>query len=134
MANSIQRAAFRRRVAYGVAIFALFGLSMFWRGKLAVPFSGQVSASRWLSDRSVLALSERLELRELDQGDPEIAGATARLACIGARGVVVTALWYAAIEKQKRGEFYEFEILARSVTTLQPHFITPWVFQSWNIA
>ena len=134
MANKLQQDAFRRRVVYGVTIFALFGLSMFWRGKLAVPFSGQVGASRWFSERSVLAQAEKLELRELDQGDPEIAGETARLAFVGARGIVVTALWTAAIEKQKRNEFDQFEILARAVTTLQPHFITPWVFQSWNIA
>ena len=80
MANKLQQDAFRRRVIYGVTIFALFGLSMFWRGKLAVPFSGQVGASRWFSERSVLAQAEKLELRELDQGDPEIAGETARLA------------------------------------------------------
>ena len=134
MANKLQRDAFRRRVVYGVAIFALFGVSMFWRGKLPVPFSGQVGVSRWLSDRSVMAQSEKLELRELDQGDPEIAGETARLAFVGARGLMVTGLWYAAIEKQKRNEFDQFEILARAVTTLQPHFITPWIFQSWNIA
>ena len=134
MTNKLQRDAFRRRIIYGVTIFALFGLSMFWRGKLAVPFSGQVGVSRWFSERSVLAQAEKLELRELDQGDPEIAGETARLAFVGARGIVVTALWTAAIEKQKRNEFDQFEILARAVTTLQPHFITPWVFQSWNIA
>jgi len=134
MANALQKAAFRRRVIYGVAIFALFSLSMFWRGKLAVPFSSQVPQAAALSDQSVLAKAEQLELRELDQGDPEIAGATARLAIVGARGVVVTGLWYAAIEKFKRNEFHEFEILARAVTRLQPNFITPWVFQSWNIS
>jgi hypothetical protein len=134
MANQLQRAAFRRRVFYGVAIFALFTLSLFWRGKLAVPFSTDLGVSRWLTNRSVLAQAKTLELRELDMGDPEIAGETARLAFVGARGMIVTALWTAAIEKQKRGEFDQFEILARAVTTLQPHFITPWVFQSWNIA
>ncbi len=134
MANQLQQAAFRRRVAYGVTLFALFGLSMFWRGKLPVPLADRVGPARWLDRHSVRAEAERLELRELDQGDPEIAGETARLAFVGARGIVVTALWTAAIEKQKRNEFDEFQILARAVTTLQPHFITPWVFQSWNIA
>ena len=134
MANALQKAAFRRRILYGSAIFLLFSLSMFWRGKLAVPFSSQVALAASLSDQSVLAKAEQLELRELDQGDPEIAGATARLAIVGARGVVVTGLWYAAIEKFKRNEFHEFEILARAVTRLQPNFITPWVFQSWNIS
>ncbi|MGL6073191.1 MAG: hypothetical protein ACRC8S_03410 [Fimbriiglobus sp.] len=134
MASQVQQAAFRRRIIYGTLIFVLFGLSMFWRGKLDVPLSSSVPLMRWLSNQSIQAQAEKLELRELDKGDPEIAGATARLACVGARGFVVSALWYAAIQKQKRNEFYEFEIYARSVTRLQPNFITPWVFQSWNIA
>ena len=50
------------------------------------------------------------------------------------RGVVTTAMWRAAIEKQKRHEFQEMELLIRTVSRLQPHFITPWIFQSWNIA
>ncbi len=155
MANKLQRDAFRRRVSYGVAIFALFLLSMVWRGKVDLPLSsyvrglavprldggtlaalnrGAVVASKWVVESPIQTQADRLELSELNQGDPEIAGETARLAFVGARGIVVTMLWTAAIEKQKRNEFDEFEILARAVTTLQPHFITPWVFQSWNIA
>lgn len=134
MANPLQRAANRRKVIYIALIFALFTLSIFWRGKLSVPFSGQVQASSALTRLSVLSQAERMELRELDQGDPDIAGATVRLSLVGARGIAVTIMWRAAIEKQKRNEFHEFEILARGVTRLQPNFITPWIFQSWNIA
>lgn len=134
MANPIQREAVQRKGLYIALIVALFTVSIFWRGKLDVPFSGQVAASEWLSDRAVLAQATDLELRELDQGDPEIAGSVARLSLIGSRGVVVTALWRAAIEKQKRNEFHEFEMLVDLVTRLQPNFVTPWIFQSWNIA
>jgi hypothetical protein len=89
-----------------------------------------------LSRQAVLSKAERLDLRELDQGDPEIAGSALRLATqvMGSRGVALTVVWRMAIEKQKRNEFQEFEGLARLATRLQPHFITPWVFQSWNIA
>src|SRR5262245_12375338 len=113
MANPIQRASVRRKGLYIALIVALFTVSIFWRGKLEVPFSRQVAASDWLSDRSVLSQATDLELRELDQGDPEIAGTAARLSLVGSRGVVITALWRAAIEKQKRNEFHEFEILVR---------------------
>ncbi len=134
MANPLRRAAVRRKWLYFGLILALFTVSIFWRGKLAVPFANQVRPSAWLADRAVLAQAKRLDLRELDQGDPEIAGSAARLSLVGSRGVVITALWRAAIEKQKRNEWHEFEVLVRTVTRLQPNFITPWLFQSWNIA
>lgn len=134
MANPIQQAAVRRKVGYFAALVALFTLTLFWRGKLDVPFSSTLAAAQRLSSLSVLSQAETLELRELDQGDPEIAGSVARLSLVGSRGAVITGLWWSAIEKQKRNEFHEFELLVKIVTRLQPNFITPWIFQSWNIA
>lgn len=134
MANSFQRAAFRRKLIYAGLIVGLFTASIFWRGKLAVPFSRQVEVARELTAASVLGRAETLELRELDQGDPEILATSLRLVLTGSRGVAVTALWWGAIEKQKRNEYHEFELLVRAVTKLQPNFITPWLYQSWNIA
>ena len=92
MANPMQRAAVRRKGLYIALIVALFTVSIFWRGKLDVPFgnparaaeaapSGLNRAADALARRSVLAQATDLELRELDQGDPEIAGTAAR--CIG---------------------------------------------------
>jgi hypothetical protein len=147
MASPLQRAALRRKLIYFGVIVALFTISIFWRGKLPVPFGDPAraaerapsAANRYadaLSRQAVLSKAERLDLRELDQGDPEIAGSALRLGVqvVGARGLALTAVWRLAIEKQKRNEFQEFEGLARLATRLQPHFITPWVFQSWNIA
>jgi hypothetical protein len=57
-----------------------------------------------------------------------------RLSLTGSRGVAVCLLWAAAIDKQKKNQWNELELLVRSVTKLQPHFITPWLFQSWNLA
>ena len=39
MANPFQQAMLRRKIAYGIAIIALFTLSMFWRGKVRLPLS-----------------------------------------------------------------------------------------------
>ncbi len=145
MAHPLQAASVRRKIIYIGAIIALFTVSLFWRGKFGVPFGNpdrEVAASpnsvSRVADRlartSIASQAAQLELRELDQGDPEIAGAAARLALIGSRGLAITGLWRAAIEKQKRGEYHEFEVLVRTVTRLQPNFITPWIFQAWNIS
>jgi hypothetical protein len=142
--NPLQKAAVRRKVYYLGAILGLFTLSMFWRGMIPVPLSNTARAGEpptalhraadRLADRSILSQATRLELRELEQGEPEIMGTAVRLSLLGSRGFAVAALWYAAIDKQKRNDFHEFEVLVKAVTTLQPHFITPWIFQSWNIA
>ena len=146
MANPIQQAAVRRKAGYVFAIIGLFTLTLFWRGKLDVPFSrpevrdaaGAVvqagNLPQRLTDASVLGRAEKLELRELDQGEAEVTGSVVRLGLTGSRGVAITALWWSAIEKKKRNEFNEFELLVKAVTRLQPNFITPWIFSSWDIA
>ena len=132
--NPLQKAALRRKLWYIGVILGLFTVSMYWRGTLDVPLAGKVDVATELSERSIRKQATRHELRELEQGDPDILGSIAQLSLLGSRGAMVTYLWYSAIEKQKRNDFHEFEQLVKAVTTLQPHFITPWIFQSWNIA
>ena len=38
------------------------------------------------------------------------------------------------MEAQKKNRWNELELYVDSLTRLQPHFITPWLFQSWNLA
>jgi hypothetical protein len=142
--NTLQQAALRRKVLYFAILLGLFTLSMFWRGTIPIPLASTARAGEppsglhrladTINNRTILNQAIGLELRELEQGDPEITGSAVRLLLVGSRGLVVTALWQAAIEKQKRNDFHELELLVRQVTKLQPHFITPWIFQSWNIA
>ena len=133
--NPLQQAAFRRKLYYFAVILGLFTLSMLWRGgMIPIPLGGSFGPARWLAAHTIREQAHRLELRELEEGDPEIAGSAIRLGLIGSRGLVVTALWQDAIEKQKRNDFHQFELRVRAVTKLQPHFISPWIFQSWNIA
>lgn len=134
MANPLQQAATRRKVIYLGIIIGLFTLSLFWRGKIGIPMSTRSVAAAQVQARTILGQADRLELRELDQGDANLGTSVAQVSMVGFRGPMVTILWKSAIEKQKRGEYHEFEHLARLVTFLQPHFIDPWLFQSWNIA
>jgi hypothetical protein len=134
MANPLQAASTKRKVIYLGVIVALFTATLFWRGKIDLPLSQAGQAMYGLNQRSVLKQAERMELRELDQGDPEIIGTAAQVALTGTRGLAVTVLWRAAIEKQKRNEFHDLETYVRLVTRLQPNFVTPWIFQSWNLA
>ncbi|QDU22074.1 hypothetical protein [Urbifossiella limnaea] len=132
--NPLQKAAVRRKLWYLGVILGLFTVSMYWRGTLDIPLAGKVGFATALAERTIKYQATRHELRELEQGDPEILGTVARLLLTGSRGFAMTALWYNAIDQQKRNDFHKFEQSVKAVTTLQPHFITPWIFQSWNIA
>jgi hypothetical protein len=139
--NPLQRASRNRKIAYFAVILALFTVSMVWRGMIPVPAAQAAAPMRWASAHTIQAQARSEEegglgLSDLDEkeGEAEITGSAARLALTGSRGFVVTALWLSAIEKQKRNDFHEFEQRVQMVTKLQPNFITPWIFQSWNIA
>ncbi len=141
MSDQLQKKATVRKAIYLGVIVGLFTLSMFWRGVIPLPVGDPLRGgeadpravdkiARW----PVRYQADDLELRELDMGDPEIAGSAAQISLVGFRGVVVTLLWKHAIDKQKRGEYHDMELAARMVSRMQPHFIEPWIFQAWNIA
>src|SRR5207244_193706 len=116
MAASFQQQARYRKLTYTVLILALFVGGLVWR-KLVVE-----------------SKAEQLQLREVDRGEVELTGSALRLVLTGSRGLAVTFLWADVLEKQKRHRWNEVELLVNSITELQPHFITPWLFQSWNLA
>jgi hypothetical protein len=78
--------------------------------------------------------AESLELREESQGEVGLTDSAIRLTLTGSRGLATVVLWWAAIDKQMKHEWNQLELLTISLTKLQPHFITPWLFQSWNLA
>src|SRR5262249_8996787 len=82
----------------------------------------------------VEAKAEELAVREQSLGEVKLTDSALRLSLTGLRGLTVCVLWNSAIEKQKKNQWDELELLVGSVTKLQPHFITPWLFQSWNLS
>ena len=106
----------QRKVVYIGLILAIFFVLVFYR-----PYVVENEATR-------------LSLREEDRGDVELTGKVVTLGLTGLRGVVITALWSGAKDKMEKNQWNELELLVRSVTKLQPHFVTPWLFQSWNLS
>jgi hypothetical protein len=116
MATPLRQKALLRKISYFGAIFVLFTVSLIHRHLFLVP------------------QAYRLQLREESRGEVELTSSAVRLMLTGSRGMAVTFLWYTAMDKQKRGEYHELELLVKSITKLQPYFITPWLYQSWNIS
>ena len=116
MANPFQQRARQRKVIYLALIVVLFTVSLLHRRLVVQP------------------QAEDLQLREVTKGNVELTSAFVRLSLTGSRGLATTILWSSAIDRMARHEWNELEVLVKSISKIQPYFVTPWVFQSWNLA
>jgi hypothetical protein len=116
MASPYQQQALRRKLIYIGLIVVLFTVAGVFRVYV------------------VEARAEELSLREQNLGEVEIGGTALQLSLTGSRGFVVSGLWYWAMDAQKKNRWNELELYVESLTRLQPHFISPWLFQSWNLS
>jgi hypothetical protein len=116
MATPLLQKARQRKMIYFGAIIVLFTLSLIHR------------------EFVVKQQAIKLQLLESTRGEIKLTSSAVRLLLTGSRGLAVTILWYNAMDKQKRSEWNELELLVESITQLQPYFVTPWLYQSWNIS
>jgi len=126
MGSQFQQQSLRRKVIYTVLILFLFTATLVLR---------QVNASfRGVQIEGIDAQARNLEIHEESLGEVELTGSALRLSLSGMRGVAVCGLWWTATQKQMKQQWNELDLIVRSLTKLQPHFIRPWLFQSWNLA
>ena len=116
MANPMQQRSRMRKIIYAVAIVVLLTCSLGFR-KLVVE-----------------SQAYDLQLRREGQGEVDLSSSAIRHSLSGSRGLATCILWQIAIEKQKRHQWNELDLCVQSITILQPYFVTPWLFQSWNLA
>jgi hypothetical protein len=126
MASSFQQRALQRKVIYGALILVLLTAAWSWRHVEFRAFGMDI--------KGVDAQARDLAVREQSRGEVDLVGAIVRLSTIGSRGAATCVLWVNAMDAQKKNQWNELELLVRSLTKLQPHFITPWIFQSWNLS
>jgi hypothetical protein len=116
MASPFQQAAQQRKLIYIFVIVVLFTGALLFRNGVVDP------------------QAEHLALREQNVGEVQLNGEAIRLSLTGLRGVASCVLWIEAMDRQKKNQWDELRLLVESITKLQPHFITPWLFQSWNLS
>lgn len=116
MAASFQQQSRLRKIIYFGLIGLLFTAMVVFRKSFVEP------------------KATALEMREENIGEVELTGSAVRLLMTGSRGFAVCVLWNTAMDKQMKHEWNELEMIVNSITKLQPHFVTPWLFQSWNLA
>lgn len=71
-------------------------------------------------------------LTPLENAPPVLAFTSVALG--GFRGLIANALWMRANDLQNAEKYFEMVQLADWITTLEPHFVTVWTVQSWNMA
>jgi hypothetical protein len=116
MASPIYQQALRRKLIYTALILVLFTGAWVWR--------------HYSVDQQAIELG----VREQSRGEVDLSGALLRRVLTGSRGLATAMLWLDAQEKQKRNEWNLLEQHVLLVAKLQPHFVTPWLFQSWNLS
>jgi hypothetical protein len=116
MASPYQQQALRRKLIYIGLIVGLFTVAGIYRVYV------------------VEARADELALREQNLGEVEVGSSALELSLTGSRGFVISALWYYAQDAQKKNRWNELELYAESLTRLQPHFISSWLFQTWNLS
>lgn len=105
-----------RKLIYGLVIVAIFG-AMF-------PYSN------WLNNEK-----RRRDLGEAAIGQVDTGSFMLKLALLGgARGIAANVLWTRAEELKREQDWDRMAATVDLITKLQPHFLSVWTFQGWNLA
>src|SRR6266478_1451994 len=106
----------RIMIIYGLAILGLF--------VVMVPYT------MWL-DRE----KTRKDLGEATIGQVDTGSFMLKLALLGgARGVAANVLWTRAEELKREQDWDQLKATVDLITKLQPHFLSVWTYQGWNLA
>ncbi len=107
---------FNRKLIYGMIIVGIFAL-MF-------PYTG------WLAEEK-----KRRDLGEAAIGQIDTGSFMMKLFLLGGfRGIVADILWLRAEEQKKDHDWDRLKTTVELITKLQPHFLSIWTFQGWNLA
>jgi hypothetical protein len=105
-----------RQIVFAVAIVALFG-------------------AMWPYTEYLQKVKTRADLGEAAIGQIDEGSFLHKLAMIaGFRGVVANMLWMQAEELKREHEWDKLKSTVDMITKLQPHFLSVWTFQGWNLA
>ncbi len=105
-----------RKLVYGLLIVLLFG-AMF-------PYAN------WLEREK-----RRQDLGEAAMGQIDTGSFMLKLVLLGgARGVAANVLWTRAEDLKREQDWDRMASTVDLITKLQPHFLSVWTFQGWNLA
>jgi hypothetical protein len=118
------RIAFIRKIVYLVVIGVLLGL-LYWLGH----------PSTVESPGGILAQArQRSGLSQTQLGQIDPTSETIKLATFGLRGVAALVLWEKANDYKMKEDWANFSATLNQIIKVQPHFISVWIHQAWNMS
>ena len=106
---------FWRKIVYAVGILLIFTAIFPYR--------------QYLDEQA-----KRKDLGEATLGEVDSGSFVLKLFLLGGfRGMAANVLWTRAIDFQKVQEWDKLKVTVDMITKLQPHFLSIWTFQSWNL-
>lgn len=125
----MNRRSFIRKVIYGVCIVLLLAPLSYYSQPAAVGARNEALAGGKLAQ-----LREEHGISEASLGEIDPAGETIKLATLGLRGVAVAMLWEKAKTSQMKEDWDGLQATLDQLTKLEPHFLTFWRHQAWNVS
>ncbi|QGJ70302.1 Hypothetical protein PBC10988_19970 [Planctomycetales bacterium 10988] len=125
-----ERRGFTRKLVY-LGILVLLMLPIAW---LSMPASSENGQFDQQSGGKLTQLRHQYQLHQSSLGELDPTSDALRLSLLGMRGVAVNLLWKQAHEFQKKEDWANMMAAIDSIVRLQPHFISVWRFQSWNVS
>jgi hypothetical protein len=93
-------------------------------------FAAMYPYTEWLS-----SVKRRRDLGEAAIGQVDTGSFMLKLALLGgARGIAANVLWTRAEELKREQDWDQMKATVDLITKLQPHFLSVWTFQGWNLA
>jgi len=107
---------FGRKIIYGLIIVIILGAM--------IPYTD------WLN-----GVKKQKDLGEAAIGQVDAGSFMLKLALLGgARGIAANVLWTRAEELKREHDWDRMKATIDLITKLQPHFLSVWTFQGWNLA
>src|SRR5262249_19078371 len=110
------RSNLNRKIIYLLLIVGILGA--------LIPYTN------WLNEEK-----RRKDLGEAAIGQVDTGSFMLKLALLGgARGIAANVLWTRAEELKREQDWDRMKATVDLITKLQPHFLSVWTFQGWNLA
>ncbi|HVX11870.1 MAG TPA: hypothetical protein VHC22_11865 [Pirellulales bacterium] len=125
----MNRRSFIRKVIYILCIGLLLIPLSYYSQPASVGAANQAVGAGKLAQ-----LREKYKISEASLGEVDPAGETIKLATLGLRGVAVVMLWEKAKTSQMKEDWDGLQATLDQLTKLEPHFLTFWRHQAWNVS
>lgn len=125
----MNRRSFIRKIVYLTLIgLLLIPLSYYSQPATIGPRNEPVGGGK------LAQLRQQQGISEASLGEIDPSGETIKLATLGLRGVAVVMLWEKAKNAQMKEDWDGLQATLDQLTKLEPHFLTFWRHQAWNVS